>query len=84
MQHTSPIPDERFKKWSLNSALALLISSTVLCTIGALATIKYLKSGDDVGVWLGVANTLFGLVGTILGCQIIQAVVRRLAAKSRA
>jgi hypothetical protein len=84
MENYSPNGNERFKKWSLNSALAFLIIWTILFTVGVLGSIKYLKSGDNVGVLLDVANTFLGIIGIVLGCHIIRAVDARLISESRA
>ena len=56
---------------------------TALFTAGVLGAVKYLKSGDELGAILDLANATFGLIGIILGCRVIQAVVRRLVAESR-
>ena len=82
MESSSTVLDKKFEKWSLNWALAFLIIMTVLLSVGVLGTIKYLKSGDDVGAFLDIANTFIGGVGIILGCRIIQTVVRRLVSES--
>jgi len=75
--------DSRFGKKSLNSALTLLMVWSSYFSLGILGIVKYSMNGDQVGFYLGVANTTIGIFGIFSGSQTVHAVVRRLVAESR-
>ena len=59
-------------------ALTLLIAVSGYFTLGIAMIVKYARSGDDVGLYLGASNCAIGILGIFFGTQMVHAVVRRL------
>jgi hypothetical protein len=62
----------RSRQWSLNSTILYVVVSSVYVGLSIGQTLKYAKSGDSVGLFLGIGGFALGLLNALFGTAIIR------------
>lgn len=75
--------DRHARNYSLNWAIALTVVSAFYCFAGLVLCLKYFQHHDNFYLFVGIFNTLLGILGIFQGAQVTHAVVRRLIAEAR-
>jgi len=75
--------DRVCKKQTLNSPIWLIVSFTLLWSVGPFQIIKFFKDHDSFYLYAGICNMTMGTFGIWNGYQMLRAVVRRLVAEAR-